>query len=91
MGLLQELFNAASKGNMSGVKAALDKGDDINWRNPEVVDILCLILISLRRRAMSILTSSYSFSVFMEFFKYFSLKKVKPSYIVWATNKFPGR
>ena len=36
MGLLQELYNAASKGSMSEVIAALDKGDDINWINPEV-------------------------------------------------------
>ena len=36
MGLLQELYNAASKGNLSDIIATLDKGDDINWRNPKV-------------------------------------------------------
>ena len=37
IGFLQKLlYNAASTGNMSEVKAALDREDDINWRNPEV-------------------------------------------------------
>ena len=36
MGFMQELYNAARKGSMFEVIAALDKGDDINWINPEV-------------------------------------------------------
>lgn len=36
MGLLQELYTAASKGSLSEIIAALDKGGDIKWRNPEV-------------------------------------------------------
>ena len=34
MGMNEDLYNAAERGDTAGVDAALSKGADVHWKNP---------------------------------------------------------